>query len=293
VFFFQEASSQRYIEFEGDGSFSGHHWSVNGMTLQIEYIDFLQEFYVESSADSNVQNGFLVTSFLYDYSIKLYPNEIAESFLYVWEDTIADLLMGISPQFYPDSIGNKSVILYDYNQSIGDTVRSDMLNLSIKAPFAIFDVDTLEYHSINRRTLHCHSINDPNVEFEIIEGLGTNLGFLTNVGEWIEGGSKMECGFIDWNFSYGSFSCITSLDESIIGVQTSPNPFQDNLTIQLSEQIQGQITILDFQGKTCHQEKLRSSSQMINLGSLKSGIYLMNIRDNNGVSMANQKIIKQ
>ena len=71
-----------------------------------------------------------------------------------------------------------------------------------------------------------------------------------------------------------------------------PNPVQEKLHIQSSYSLQG-ITITDITGRTVQKHRIISNNTQknINLTSLTSGVYFVNVQSNKGQYTA--KIIKQ
>ena len=83
LFCFVSGIAQRYIQFENFGYFGGYHWAIDGLTLQVEKTDFLQELYLEPSVDLMIQNGALVTYIADVHDVKLYSDQGPEGMFYI------------------------------------------------------------------------------------------------------------------------------------------------------------------------------------------------------------------
>lgn len=71
-----------------------------------------------------------------------------------------------------------------------------------------------------------------------------------------------------------------------------PVPFTDELNINFSQNIEGNVKLFDFSGKVLHDAKINDSSINISaLDHLSKGIYMLQITDLNG-DVYNQKIVK-
>ena len=74
-------------------------------------------------------------------------------------------------------------------------------------------------------------------------------------------------------------------------IQIYPNPFDDELTIQTSGNREYSVELTTVTGRTVYQSKMEGNSHRINLSELSSGIYLVQMKSDNIVSV--RKVIKQ
>jgi hypothetical protein len=74
----------------------------------------------------------------------------------------------------------------------------------------------------------------------------------------------------------------------------SPNPMNESISIQHTVQFSENpvLNIVDISGKNLKSEKLTSFNQTVDVSNLNSGIYLVSIHSNNGITQ-NVKIIKE
>jgi hypothetical protein len=72
--------------------------------------------------------------------------------------------------------------------------------------------------------------------------------------------------------------------------QIYPNPFKENITIQMKENIPTEVIISDLTGKIVFQEQIHSNNVNLNLSNLESGQYNLLLKNDLGVE--NQKLIK-
>lgn len=73
-------------------------------------------------------------------------------------------------------------------------------------------------------------------------------------------------------------------------VQIYPNPFKENITIQMKENIPTDVIITDLTGKVVFKDQIYSNNVNLNLSNLESGQYNLILINDLGVE--NQKIIK-
>jgi hypothetical protein len=78
-----------------------------------------------------------------------------------------------------------------------------------------------------------------------------------------------------------------------------PNPVESFLTIEYKDMTKRDvskkdiITITDLSGKTMMVKKVNPNSNQLNVGNLRSGLYLLKITDSNGKPLYNARFIKR
>ncbi len=95
--------------------------------------------------------------------------------------------------------------------------------------------------------------------------------------------------------SNGAIIDSTASLNSLINFESNifPNPFKDNITIEIDKNIQGiEIEVLDINSKILHKRRYFSSKIQINTSNLEKGIYFVKIVTAKGL-YSNHKIIKQ
>ena len=96
------------------------------------------------------------------------------------------------------------------------------------------------------------------------------------------------------NLGAASSGCALSLKENTLANNLSfaPNPATSNITISNAKQLDLLVSVIDLLGKTVIQTKNSSlSNQSINLESLKSGVYLLQINSNG--NRLTKKLVKK
>lgn len=92
---------------------------------------------------------------------------------------------------------------------------------------------------------------------------------------------------------YNTKGIIVSAERDIENsdIQIYPNPFTDELTIQTSGNREYSVELTTITGRTVYQSKMEGNSHRINLSELSSGIYLVQMKSDNIVTV--RKVIKQ
>lgn len=92
---------------------------------------------------------------------------------------------------------------------------------------------------------------------------------------------------------YNTKGIIVSAERDIENsdIQIYPNPFTDELTIQTSGNREYSVELTTITGRTVYQSKMEGNSHRINLSELNSGIYLVQMKSDNIVTV--RKVIKQ
>ena len=121
-----------------------------------------------------------------------------------------------------------------------------------------------------------------NYNFKVIDGNGCSKDTLITI-ELIKTNPK-EIISVELVESAG----IEEVNES--KVQIYPNPFKENVTIQMKENRPTEVIILDLTGKIVFKDQIYSNNINLNLSNLESGQY--NLQLVNDLGVENQKIIK-
>ena len=228
------------------------------------------------------------------YSHVHYPEEpnVYVDFHVIFNDSINNQIrmFDINQPFHTlDSIwmADSTQVLYDFNQMPGDTLNAYLIN----KPLILGYIDTISYNGVMRKTLHFpDAFGD---DLLIIEGIGSNAGLVTNDDPGFSASQFLWCAFFE-NESFSSYGeCHLSIDNpKELEVTVFPNPFTSELNIGLSNSLNGEVSILDLQGKLCHQEPINSLTSSLNLSSLMTGVYILNLSNNKDEVIAYQKIVK-
>lgn len=106
---------------------------------------------------------------------------------------------------------------------------------------------------------------------------------------------------VDTVVSQQQFSVLENIDVAAIGVKETlnnslslskifPNPAQSIITIDVT-QIPQRIQVVDLLGNVLLSQELKSFSTKIDLGSISSGVYLLNLSNNLGVTYVEKLVI--
>ena len=150
-----------------------------------------------------------------------------------------------------------------------------------------------------QRYLVCNQTYDPNISFGYDNGLdyGGNLGIIAMpvAPIQVQQGTDPITWFIaGWNGSPGNGLMLDLFDanllavnnESIINGKAFPNPTNDNVTIALEANGNGNLTVTDVAGKIALSQtiSLVNGKTNINMSNLDAGVYIFNITLENGKS---------
>lgn len=130
------------------------------------------------------------------------------------------------------------------------------------------------------------------IDYSDTEGTFTipNINVENNVSVVINGNSTGSNRVIFDNLSYTCYSVLNIEEFNTDSIKLHPNPVKNNLTIDLKSDVSTDIEIYDILGKRVYRSTLNKTST-INLQSLKTGIYIVKITQNN--STITKKLIKQ
>lgn len=103
----------------------------------------------------------------------------------------------------------------------------------------------------------------------------------------------------EWEFTVDNSGNLTSQITKISEVKdlneitVFPNPTDNILKIKFKESKGGNIELLDISGKLIYTDSFNTRSIMIDMNKYKSGVYILNIKDVNGVLIKSEKVIKK
>lgn len=117
-----------------------------------------------------------------------------------------------------------------------------------------------------------------------------NINVENNVSVVIDGNSTGSNRVKFDDLSYTCYSSLSTDKFDLSSVNIHPNPVKNNLTVDLKSNIDTNIEIYDILGKRVYRNTL-STSNTINLQSLKAGIYIVKISQDNAT--ITKKLIKQ
>lgn len=85
---------------------------------------------------------------------------------------------------------------------------------------------------------------------------------------------------------------INALSEEQMQMDLFPNPAKNECTVSFEKEAEGVLSILDIQGKTMLEQKIKGTQQKISLQGLENGIYFIRFTDAHGVSVKKLVISK-
>lgn len=214
--------------------------------------------------------------------------------------------------YYLEKDSTSEVLFYDFNLTIGDTIRGYSIDLvnsnNLPSNNIHFIVDSLDSVLINnsfRKTWYYHAFQNNSINGSypagiIIEGIGNTYDFLNGfISHGFEHNLKLTC-YTDDKMTIGFYGApheistgcyLVSIDETKLENKKtviSPNPFKSYIFLNTKLQI-NRISIVNIMGKTLFQST-RIENEKIDLSFLPNGIYFVHLNtENNNYT---QKIIK-
>jgi len=173
-------------------------------------------------------------------------------------------------------------LLYDFDVIEGDTIDICMLDDQT----TVSSIDTIERFGFRRRNLRLRDYNST----IMTEGIGTCIGIFNGGAECFSTGSPLAYNL--FRYCIGSFDNCDLLTSTKDGIKQDklilgPNPVVEILNVFSSSKIKD-ITILSIEGKLIDSF---SGIYQIDMSDYQPGLYILNVRDLNGV-IRSEKIIK-
>ncbi len=220
------------------------------------------------------------------------------NYLYKEDDTI----------YFFDEDDDSFKVLYNFSLEVGDTMiyETGIHSWDLRRRTHYIRIDSIGKFFANDVELKSFSISyaighDEQIFFEksndiIIEDIGNTSNFF----HFSDGTGFCDDKYSDplRCFSAPSFPTIKFTDMDCLTVSTTeakdlsyeitafPNPFEDELTLELTEPIRnGCVNVLDQWGKIQHQQTWPENElkMILNLGDLPSSTYLIRLRQSHGV----------
>ena len=278
--FVNQIKSQDYLDFQ-----TWAEYDISSNTLDflptpiITYYSSIQDVYF---SHTNTEGVLLYTGYLY-WNLTIFPGEPAVSDFLVYVDS-ATKTVRLTTHNYDDSLYSKYAVLYDYNQMVGDTLHSDIMNPNNSGEYIITSIDTINYNGVDRRTF---SVSGSSMK--IIQGIGSTYGFITIDITPFEGGSTLDCVFIDGFHAYGT-TCDMNVNERLkeVDMNVFPNPTNGIVSIELEDYILTRdnivtIEVIDVLGNLIHTKLVSEQNISISLGDFPKGLYFIQLLNNDEI----------
>jgi len=150
-----------------------------------------------------------------------------------------------------------------------------------------------------QRYLICNQTYDQNISFGYDNGVdyGGNLGIIAMPVSPIQvqqGTDPLTWYIAGWNGSPGNGIMLDLFDasslgldnESVVNGKAFPNPTNDNVTIALEANGNGQLMVTDVAGKTALNQMITlvNGQTNVDMSNLDAGVYIFNVTLENGKS---------
>ena len=187
---------------------------------------------------------------------------------------------------------NEELLLYDFNVNVGDTVFYPFLD-SLKMVITSIDSVLIQsdfrkkynYDLIFNWSMSCAPFS---VGYNYVEGIGDiYAGLFSLFIMYFENGEFLNC-FEDnqVTFSNNGGCVTTSLKEYVDknDLKIYPNPTSNKLYVELEHPTRTKVSLFDISGKEVYSSFINQSKSIIDVSSYKSGLYLVKVIDENGIS---------
>ena len=186
--------------------------------------------------------------------------------------------------YYINSGSNTEEVLYDFNITVGDTIKS----FGIKQPYImkIYAEDSVRVGENYRKIWHASSISAGSVD--IIEGIGGTMDLINYCPVINPPIYNLICFSQNGNINYPNVSpcniiSTININNVEFSVTLSPNPFHFSTLLTLSKAFKNaEFKIYNTFGELIRQQKITSQTTTINRVGLSDGIYLFQILNSKG-----------
>ena len=213
---------------------------------------------------------------------------------------------------FRNDIGNKKVlivprdslnemVLYDFDLNIGDTITGYLDLVAEYNTAIISDIDSTLIANNYRKRWHYQSSGLGFYDGYIIEGIGCEYGFLEGLCAMMDYNGTLHCFSIGDQTLYpesgpGSCDLFTSVAEpenmSAKKIYCYPNPTNSEVQVSHIDLSNIHTYIIYDQVGRIIKRSIFGSSQIINLETVKNGIYYIEFLNNNEKTVNREKIIK-
>jgi hypothetical protein len=120
-------------------------------------------------------------------------------------------------------------------------------------------------------------------------------GSITNFNTYLSTAQYAPSVTMETNVCSGTYNCsgiMSSIKDVVADAVIYPNPANDFIVIRQRPSASGEATIYDMSGKTVARQTLHGGDQKMSVSALPSGIYLMRIVGNEGLTMRKLEVRK-
>lgn len=189
---------------------------------------------------------------------------------------------------------NYELLLYDFNVSVGDTLIYPYLD-SLK--MEITSIDSVLIQTVYRKKYNYNLIFNWGMPcapfgagYNYVEGIGDiNSGLFSLFIMYFENGEFLNC-FEDNQVTFSNNDnggCVTtSLNELVDenNLKIYPNPTSNQIFIEFEYLTQTKVIVYNISGKEVYSSFINQTKSIIDVSSYKSGLYLVKVIGENGVS---------
>lgn len=186
---------------------------------------------------------------------------------------------------------SSDTILFDFNVQVGDIVNWFSFGSGLMEVYSIDSVQVAD--GTYRKRFDFLDISGGFVSFQVVEGIGSNLGFI-HIPMVGGGGTYTDCYFLNgnfvWTFRFGDCYTSTKQINQNSNIKVFPNPTSNNLNIEFENTEQRELMIFNQLGQMVLNETSNQVNVILSLEQLSKGFYVLAIRTKEGIFT--KKIVK-
>ncbi len=270
--------------------------------------------WVESDWYADTQNFWTVTT---DENVFINGDTVQGNFTYhkVYSNTYAYCSCGWPPGYYTYGIykgafrndwankkvyflisGGKDTLAYDFNLTVGNYLPASYINYANSNKVIAIDSVLVGNSYHKRYVLNIANFN--NVNYALIEGIGSTLGLFDHITAPFESGSDLWCVRINnnivWKYTNSYVCSLLSATEipNPSSIQILPNPSNGIFIVRSNGVEVRSIEIYNTLGEKIHRQIITSANQPINLSSHPKGIYYLRLVTRSGAAVAGKIVIE-
>jgi hypothetical protein len=202
---------------------------------------------------------------------------------------------------------NSDTLLYDFTLNVGDTLNGFLQEPYTSPPLTVVSIDSILVGESYRKRINIDTnTTEPQLNYSIIEGLGSTDGFVAPHVNYMGSGIILSCfsekGLVLYTHSINpdTIPCGTlpvAIEELLLKTKESvtifPNPSNGRITLKCQPfALPFKIAIYDMVGRKHLEKEINNEYSEVDISLFTNGIYLLRT-ENNKALITFIKIVKQ
>lgn len=219
-----EASSQDYIPFpESDAVWYAGYGNVDCALYEDDFLEYGEYYYVLSGEDTTINNNSYKSLFRYGYGGNDCNIPLG---LGVENGYIGAIRQEVSEQkvFFMPRDSSQDKLIYDYSLQEGDTIDSYLIEIAdVYEVVTVTSVDSIMIGQHYRKRIRTSWLEeDPQRDIDLIEGVGSNRGFLEPFLNRFERDAMLHNLCVNDTVTYANPNYYEYLCDYTVGLENSP-----------------------------------------------------------------------